>query len=166
MIVSRIKRTNIQSIGIPAAKSAGREFSGFQQQFGKQMKEDYKNRITALFDEIVEESPDILEHIDMPKFEKYRRLIREFLSEVLSNAYDLNLECICDPYGRQRIYALVNVIDQKMDDMAKDILGKSTIFLRYISHIDEIRGLIMDLFLWFQETICYIRVVAFLYYLF
>ncbi|MPL97406.1 hypothetical protein SDC9_43597 [bioreactor metagenome] len=147
MIVNRIKRIAVPPIGISAAKSAGGEFSGFQQQFGKQMKEDYKNRINALFDEIVEESPDILDHIDMPKFEKYRRLIRELLSEVLNNSYDLNLECICDPSGKQRIYALVNIIDQKMDDIAKDILSRSAIWLRYISHIDEIRGLIMDLFL-------------------
>lgn len=146
MDVNRVKRTDTPSYSIHAVGNSGGKSTGFfQQQLGEQMKEDYKRRFTVLFDEIIAESATILEHADLSKFEQYRGLIRELLQDVLKNAYHLHSERVLDFSGKQRIYEMVHIVDDKLDDLAKEILVHSRDRINYLSQIDEIRGLIMDL---------------------
>jgi uncharacterized protein YaaR (DUF327 family) len=81
----------------------------------------------------------------MDKFEKYRGLISQLLNEVVKNAYALSSECITDGYGRQRIFATVTIVDDKLDDLASDLLQRDDKKLDFLGRIDEIRGLIMDI---------------------
>lgn len=148
MDIYRVKRTGPPAYGIRAAGSSGGKSAGsFQQQLGTHLKEEYRSRVSALFDEITREASNILEHVDILKFEKYRSLIGELLEEVVKNAYFLCSERVLDYSGKQRIYATVSIIDQKLADMAGDLLGRNSERLGYLSRVDEIRGLIMDLLL-------------------
>jgi uncharacterized protein YaaR (DUF327 family) len=59
----------------------------------------------------------------------------------------LSSESITDRYGHQRVFETINIIDIKLDALAKDILLENSDKLDYISRVDEIRGLIMDMLL-------------------
>jgi uncharacterized protein YaaR (DUF327 family) len=96
---------------------------------------------------ISNEAATIIDHVDLLKFERYRGLIGEVLGEVVKNAYSLSSERVLDYSGKQRFYATVSIIDKKLEDMAVDILNRNSERLDYISRMDEIRGLVMDLLL-------------------
>lgn len=150
MDVSKIKRTGqtinygMASLSGSAGGSAG---DNFREQMGHQLKDDYKKRFDDLFDEMNNMAEKILNRIDLSAFEKYRGLIRELLSEISKSAYVLSTEFVTDRFGRRRVFESISIIDTKLDGLAKDILSENSDKLDYISRVDEIRGLVMDMLL-------------------
>ena len=148
MGIDRIAQGGAPAFGVRAAGSAaGKSVGSFQEQLGGQYKEQFRSRAAALFDEIIREAGGLLDHPDMSKFERYRSMIRNLLADVLRHAYVLQTEHVTDARGARRLYATVGIVDEKLEDMAKQLLCRTADKLRYLSRIDEIRGLVMDLFL-------------------
>jgi uncharacterized protein YaaR (DUF327 family) len=150
MDMGRVKRTGpTANIGLSAISggSGGAGSDAFQRQFGNQLKEDYRKRVTDLFDEITDMASRILDNADLSAFERYRGLIKDLLNEVVNNAYKLTSEYVLDERGRQRIYETISVIDKKLDEIASEILSRNGDRLDYISRVDDIRGLVLDLLL-------------------
>lgn len=148
MDINRVKRTGpVNSSGISSVSksSSGKSSDSFQDHLGSQMKESYRERVAALLDELKQNSSDILNNANLNKFETYRKLISELLNEVVKNAYSLSSECITDGCGRQRIYATVSIVDEKLNTIAADLLLRDSKKIDLIGRIDEIRGLLMDI---------------------
>ena len=148
MDINRIGRSGAPAFGVQSAGSSGGKSAGsFQDQLGGQFKEHFRDRASALFDEIIREADGLLEHVDMSRFERYRSMIQSLLGDVLHHAYALQMEHVTDSRGKQRLYATVGVIDGKLEELARQLLDRNTDKLDYISRMDEIRGLVMDLLL-------------------
>ncbi len=128
------------------SKSAPGGFSGsFQQQLGDQRREQNRQRIDALFDELTEQSETILQRMDLTRFEHYRELIRQLLGELVQGAYTAQTDRVFDRYGRSSVYTTVHIIDEKLDALAAEVIAQSSKPLAFIDQIDEIRGLVTDL---------------------
>ncbi len=143
----KVRRLDSSSYKVGSSAGSDSKSSGsFNRSFDEQMRQTYKNRVTDLFDEIKAEAEDIFVHMNLPKLEKYRSLISRLLSEVTGNAYLLKTDLVTDSNGKRRVLTLISVIDGKLDEMAADVLKQDSKLIDYIGRIDEIRGLIMDLF--------------------
>jgi uncharacterized protein YaaR (DUF327 family) len=143
--INRVDKAPYKTVA--SAGSEGKSFSSFQQDLNQQLKQDYRKRITELMDELSRESEDIFSNVNLPKFERYRILIKELLSEVLNNAFIMKSEMITDSLGSKRIMTVMNIIDSKLEEMASDLLSQNKVLIDYLGRVDEIRGLILDLFL-------------------
>jgi uncharacterized protein YaaR (DUF327 family) len=130
----------------PSAGSDGKSSGSFNRSFDEQMRQTYKDRVSDLFDEIKAEAEDIFLHMNLPKLEKYRSLISQLLSEVTGKAYLLKSDLVTDSNGKRRVLTLLSVVDGKLDEMAADIIKQDSKLIDYMGRVDEIRGLIMDLF--------------------
>ena len=148
--VNRVKRLDyvprygVLSVSGGSGSSAG---DAFREQLGNQLKEDYRKHVNELLDELTSLADTILGRIDLSTFERYRGQLKELLQEAIKNAYTLSSEYVTDTNGRQRVFATIQVIDSKLDDLAKDVLHENSDKLDYLSRVDEIRGLIMDMVL-------------------
>ncbi len=123
MDVYRVKSPGA-ALGCGAASvSAGGVSVGgsFREQLGNPMKDDYKRRITVLLDELESLPDDMLFRADIRVFERYLVQIRDLLNEIVKNAYVLNLENVNDVSGRQRVFSSVRVVDQKLDELAREL---------------------------------------------
>jgi uncharacterized protein YaaR (DUF327 family) len=148
--VYKVKRTeHLAHCGATAVTGGSGGFSGdvFREHLGRQLKEEYRRHIDTLFDELTALADTILSRADLSIFERYRGQLRELLTEATKNAYILNSEYVTDLNGRQRVFATISIIDSKLDDLAKDILHENSGRLDYLSRVDEIRGLILDMLL-------------------
>lgn len=147
MDINKIKRS--PSVPLPAkpavGASGGSAGESFQGHLGNQLKENYRQHINELLDKLTGLSGSLLDTIDFVAFEKYRDMLRELLFGISRNAYLLYTERAKDTAGRQRIFESVSIIDKKLDILAKDVLNQNSEKLDYISRVDEIRGLILDL---------------------
>ena len=119
----------------------------FREHMGHQRKEEYRKHINSLFDELTALADTITGRIDISLFERYRGRLKELLTEAMTNAYILSSEYVTDLNGRQRVFATISIIDSNLDALAKDILHENNDRLDYLSRVDEIRGLIMDMLL-------------------
>lgn len=137
------------SYGIKSVSSGsgGTSGEGFRDNLGNQMKDDFRKRIKNLFDEMTDLAPYIEGKMDISIFERYRGQIKELLSDIARNAYRLNSEYVMELNGRQRVFATLSIVDKMLDDLAKDLLEQNRDKLDYLSCVDEIRGLIMDMLL-------------------
>jgi uncharacterized protein YaaR (DUF327 family) len=147
MDINKIKRS--PSVPLPAkpvgGTAGGSAGGNFQGHLGSQLKEHFRQHVNELLDNLTSLSGTLLDTIDFVAFEKYRDMLRELLFGISRNAYLLYTERALDTAGRQRIFESVNIIDKKLDDLAKDVLNQNSDKLDYISRVDEIRGLILDL---------------------
>lgn len=145
--VKRLDRSSGYGITSASTGFGGKSGEGFRDNLGNQMKEDFKKRVASLLDEMTELAPLLADKMDLTLFERYRGQMKELLSEIVKNAYRFNSEHVMEFNGRQRVFATLNVVDKMLDDLAKDLLEQNRGKLDYLSRIDEIRGLILDMLL-------------------
>ena len=108
-------------------------------------KEAYAVRIQELKKKIDDQGSRLSDKVDVKEFEKYRLLIREFLDEIVSNGYTFQREDAYASRGRHRYIATVKIIDQKLDELGKEVMKEQADQIEILSRIDDIRGLLLDL---------------------
>lgn len=86
---------------------------------------------------------------DSPVFEnllRYKRKVQEVLRHLVQQSYSVNESTFYDPQGRRRLMVLVESIDQKLEQLTRDFLEEQDPGLNLVSRLDEIRGLLLDLY--------------------
>lgn len=136
-----------ENLFVEHKKDFASQDQNFERHFSELSKEKYEQYIAELTQKIDEQGARLAKRADIGEMERYRMLISELLNEVVGNAYAVNKEKIFDSKGKQKIYITVNKINEKLEKMARDIISGNMEKLELISSIDEIRGLIIDVFL-------------------
>lgn len=109
--------------------------------------EQYEVYMADLVGKIDEQSQKLSKRADIKEFEKYRKLIREFIDEVVSNGYSFTKDNAFGTRGRHRFFATVRTIDQKLEEMAREVISGQADSIELLHKIDDIRGLILDMML-------------------
>ena len=110
-------------------------------------KEMHHTRLAEMKAAIDEQGKRLSDRIDIKEFEKYRRLIRDFLDEIVSNGYTFSKEDAYASRGRHRYIATVKVVDEKLDELGKEVMKEQADKIDILHKIDDIRGLLLDLML-------------------
>ena len=76
----------------------------------------------------------------------YRSLIQEFMNEIVSRSHKFSRENFLDRRGRHRVYGIVRLIGEKLDELAQELVKDEKDHLAILAKIGEIRGLILDIF--------------------
>ena len=80
----------------------------------------------------------------------YENLLRYKVCTVLrflvQQSYVVTESSFYDPQGRRRLLMMVESIDQKLEELTRDFLSDQTNSLDLVGRLDEIRGLLLDLY--------------------
>lgn len=74
---------------------------------------------------------------------KYKKIVKDFLSDVLDLTYSLNKK---DSFWESQYFSTVEIIDEKLDEMTKEILSNQKNNISIASSIDQIQGLLIDVY--------------------
>ena len=74
---------------------------------------------------------------------KYKKMIKSFLSEVVEYTYSLNKR---DSFWESQHFSTVEVIDEKLDLITKEVLSNQKNNIVITSSIDQIQGLLIDIY--------------------
>ena len=107
----------------------------------------YQKRIAELTEKISRQGQLVTQRADIRELQKYRMMITELLNETVSNSYAFHKENSFDGRGRPRIYAMIRQINEKLDQMTTNILNEQTDQIQLLNCVDDIRGLLVDMFL-------------------
>ena len=121
------------------------ENSMFRRTLTDLSKEMYAARLDDMKKEIDEQGKLLADRVDVKELEKYRRLIREFLDEIVSNGYTFSREDAYASRGRHRYIATVKIVDEKLDALGKEVMKEQADKIEILNKIDDIRGLLLDL---------------------
>jgi len=121
------------------------ENSAFRRTLTDMSKEMYTARLADMKKEIDEQGQRLADRVDVREFEKYRRLIREFLDEIVSNGYTFSREDAYASRGKHRYIATVKIVDENLDALGKEVIKEHADKIEILNKIDDIRGLLLDL---------------------
>lgn len=108
--------------------------------------EGLQERLSAMFEEITMQGKRISKHTDVRDMMKYRTLIKDFLNEIVNRSHKFSRENFLDRRGRHRVYGIIKLIDQNLDELAKELMQEEKDNLSILNKVDEIRGLLLDIF--------------------
>lgn len=108
--------------------------------------EDLQAKLGALMEEINDQGEKIAKRKDIKDMRKYRSLIKEFMNEVVSRSHSFSRENFLDRRGRHRVYGIIRLVDENLDDLAKELMKEEKDNIAILQKIGDIRGLILDIF--------------------
>lgn len=109
--------------------------------------QDLQARLTLLMEDIVQQGKKISKHIDVRDMRRYRFLIQEFINEIVNRSHQFTRENFLDRRGRHRVYGIIRLIDTNLDELAQELIKEETDQIAILSKVDEIRGLLLDIFI-------------------
>ena len=107
---------------------------------------DLQARLNTLMEEITMQGKKLGKHRDVKDMRRYRGLIKDFLNEVVSRSHSFSRENFLDRKGRHRVYGIIRLVDDNLDQLAKELMKDEQDNLLILKKIGEIEGLLLDIF--------------------
>lgn len=120
------------------------EDANFDYTLKKVSKEGLSERLNVLIEDITKQGEIITKHTDVRDMKKYRKLIGEFMNEIVNNSHEFSRENFLDRRGRHRVYGIVKNVDKNLDELAKELMEKEKDNLKILEKVGEINGLLLD----------------------
>lgn len=142
-----IKVNQAAPIAQPEAQAPVRESDGaFKFTLVSHIEErELQARLHSLMEEITMQGDKLAKKRDIRDMKKYRGLIKDFMNEIVSRSHSFSRENFLDRKGRHRVYGIIRLIDENLDELAKELMQDEQDHLAILSKIGEIRGLLLDI---------------------
>lgn len=108
--------------------------------------QELQARLNLLMEDITQQGKRITKRMDVRDMKKYRELIKSFMNEVVNRSHKFSRENFLDRRGRHRVYGMIRLIDENLDELAAELIKDEKDGIFILSKIDEIRGLLLDIF--------------------
>ena len=106
---------------------------------------DIQAKVSALVNEISEQGKKISKRTDIRDMKRYRELVKSFLSEVVYRSHKFSRENFLDRRGRHRVYGIIRLINENLDELAEELLKEEKDNLAILTRVGEIEGLLLDI---------------------
>ena len=106
---------------------------------------DLQEKLRGMMEDITEQGNKIAKHMDIKDMKKYRELVKGFMNEVTSRSHQFSRENFLDRRGRHRVYGIVKMVDENLDNLARELVKDEKDHLAIVGAIDDIRGLLLDI---------------------
>ena len=102
-------------------------------------------RLSVMMQEITMQGEKLGKHMDVRDMKHYRRLIQEFMNEIVNRSHKFSRENFLDRRGRHRVYGMIKRVNVVLDELAGELIKEEKDSLTILSKVDEIRGLLLDI---------------------
>ncbi len=149
----KVQETRGNSLGMPnlTAKEDMKVKSGrgaeFHNQLVKAENENYEQHLEKLVNDIVRQGQMLAKRVDVRELMIYKGLISEFIEMALGGSRKFSKQSLLDRRGRHKVYALVKNINAELDLLIQDVMSGEKDNISLLKRLDDIRGLIMDIFM-------------------
>lgn len=116
--------------------------------FAKVLREERAELIDLeqALEEIEEYAERLRKNPIMENLLRYKSKVQALLRFLVDQSYTVQESIFYDPHGRRRLLMLVETIDGKLEELTRGFLAKQDDNLGLLSRLDEIRGLLLDLY--------------------
>lgn len=101
---------------------------------------------TNLLQQIDELSAELKKAPTPAGVKRYRKLVQAFMKETLDQSYTLNQQTHWDRSGNRKVFITVKKLNESLETLADEVLHKEKDQIDLVAKLDEIRGLLVDLF--------------------
>jgi len=102
--------------------------------------------LQTFLDRLETQGKKLAHSLSIRDLKDFRVMVKSFLRSTFGQSREMHEESSWDAQGRPKVMARIAKIDQSLDDLGKRLLDQQAKPLEVLTKIDEIRGLIVDLF--------------------
>ena len=102
--------------------------------------------LQAFLDRLRVQGEKLAHSLSIRDLKDFRDMVKSFLQSTFGQSRKMEENSTWDFRGRPKVMARITKIDQSLDDLGKQLLDQQAKPLEVLTKIDEIRGLIVDLF--------------------
>ncbi len=106
-----------------------------------------KERLERLLEKIDKQADRLSKNITIKEVLSYKALISEFLKESVDSMVRFKKSNFLDSRGRHRVYGIIERVDEELEGLTKDVLSKEKDNIKILKRLDDIRGLILDVYM-------------------
>lgn len=128
--------------GVPEVKRSAE--SSFEHELGQRQEAACQFKMQEILNEIDKLTKRLNRNINLNDLMLYKKLVKDFLKEASSEAYQVNKRRGRNRSGRT-ILVTVNTIDHEIDDLINEFRAHKTEPMEILTSLDKIRGMLLDL---------------------
>lgn len=88
----------------------------------------------------------LVKNLSLSDLKEYKEKVANFLKMCISHGFSFDEERLDSRFGRTKILAVVKTVNQKLVDLGNELLSSNKDSLKVLALVDEIRGLLLDLY--------------------
>lgn len=117
----------------------------FSGEFEKASSEHRKQNLLEITKEIFSQGELVAERCDIKELEKYKKMISSFFNELMEDSYQLSDNN--GIFSKRKMYQNVKKINTDIEKIASELLRAQQSPIEILACVEDIRGLILDIFL-------------------
>jgi len=121
--------------------------SSFENTLRKTEEQDLTSRLNRLMSDIEKQGDNLVKSMDIRELKKYKKLIAEFMDEVVNNSLKFSKQSHFDRRGRHKVYALVRKVNAKIEELSREFLKDEKDNIKILESIGNIKGMLLDMYI-------------------
>lgn len=139
MEIGRVTRGTIQK----EEKRVVPSKSGFSQSFSQARERKSHEQLKKMVDDIKKKGSRLVLTKTYADVRAYKKMIKEYLESVLDLMYNSKKDI---SFWQTQYFITVETVDEKLQELTKNVLNEEMENINVASTIDEIQGLIVDIY--------------------
>ncbi len=151
-----MKISDVKGLASPIASTVAREerrsdIANNRSSFGDTLKRteehDLTSRLNRLMSDIEKQGEHLAKSMDIKELKNYKKLISEFMNEVVNNSLKFSKQSHFDRRGRHKVYALVKKVNAKVEELSREFLKEEKDNIKILESIGSIKGMLFDMYM-------------------
>lgn len=151
MKISDIKSHPSSITGAVAREDRRTELTNNRSSFGDALRrteeQDLTTRLNRLMSDIEKQGENLAKSMDIKELKNYKKLISEFMNEVVNNSLKFSKQSHFDRRGRHKVYALVKKVNAKIEELSREFLKEEKDNIKILESIGSIKGMLLDMYM-------------------
>ncbi|MDD4503263.1 MAG: YaaR family protein [Clostridiaceae bacterium] len=151
MKITEIKNHPSSITGTIAKEDKRTDITSSRSSFGdtliKTEEHDLTSRLNRLMSDIEKQGENLGKSMDIKELKNYKKLISEFMNEVVNNSLKFSKQSHFDRRGRHKVYALVRKVNAKIEELSRDFLKEEKDNIKILESIGNIKGMLFDMYM-------------------
>lgn len=143
------RHTGISSLGSKEERRTGMNpgKTSFAETMQKKEEADLETRLNTLMSEINRQGDQLSKNMDIKELKQYKRLIADFLDEVVNSSLKYSKHNQFDRRGRHKVYAMVKKVNAKVEELSREFLKEEKDNIKVLETIGTIKGMLLDIYM-------------------
>lgn len=121
--------------------------SSFGDTLRKTEEQDLSTRLHRLMSDIEKQGENLAKSMDIRELKKYKKMVSEFMDEVVNNSLKFSKQSHFDRRGRHKVYALVKKINARIEELSREFLKDEKDNIKILESIGHIKGMLLDMYM-------------------
>ncbi len=151
MKISEIKSQPSSILGAASREDRRTDIASGKPNFGdalrKTEEQDLTTRLNRLMSDIERQGEQLANSMDIKELRNYKKLISEFMNEVVNNSLKFSKQSHFDRRGRHKVYALVKKVNAKVEELSREFLKEEKDNIKILESIGNIKGMLFDMYM-------------------